>query len=296
MRYIHPTEYFKWLCGHSGSLGRRIWFIYGYYKLRHRFPNIANPSNLSEYIISNVLRNDWCKSISHLADKCMVRLFVEEQGYSQSLLKVYGEWTNVDDIDLDNLPNRFALKANNGCGNHVYCADKSAFNLDDHREQLVKNMTLDNIMFKFEPHYSYIVPKIYAEELMEIDPSHGIIDYKFFCVRGNICGIQVIGNRQGENYDMLLKNTKWDDIEGLSNDQSHNKSIFFPKPDTFEQMKKMAADLSRKFDFVRVDLYEYKGVVKFGEMTFTPGGALLSSFTLSFLEKVFHEVKSQKQE
>lgn len=292
MKYIHPSEYFKWFCGHTGSLGRRIWFTYGYFKLRHQFPSFSKPSNLSEYIISNILKEEWCKSISPLADKCAVRLFIEQMGFSNALLDVYGEWTNVDEIDISKLPNKFALKANNGCGNHVFCLEKSVFDLQEHKEQLVKNMALDSIMFKFEPHYSYIEPKIYAEELMEIDPNHGIVDYKFFCVRGKICGIQVIGNRKGDNYDMQLKNEEWDNIEGLSVVSENCKNNIFPKPETFDQMKKMVSALSCNFDFVRVDLYEYKHEVKFGEMTFTPGGALLSSFTVPFLEKVFREIKA----
>ena len=35
-------------------------------------------------------------------------------------------------------------------------------------------------------------------------------------------------------------------------------------------MKKIAADLSKNFIHVRVDLYEIEGKIYFGEMTFTP--------------------------
>lgn len=290
MKYIHPSVYFKWFCAYTGSIGRRIWFTYGYYKLRHRMPDFANPSNLSEFIISKILNKKWCKSISFFADKCAVRSFVQQKGFSSSLLETYGEWTSVDAINLRKLPNRFVLKANNGCGNHVFCTDKNLFELEKHQAQLERNMKLDNIMFKFEPHYSFIEPKIYAEELMDIDPDYGVIDYKFFCVRGEICGIQVIGNRHGDNYDMQLKNEKWESIEGLAIKPSKCATEDFPMPKTFEQMKKMAKALSHDFDFVRVDLYEYKHKVKFGEMTFTPGGALLSSFSLPFLEKVMHVI------
>ena len=40
----------------------------------------------------------------------------------------------------------------------------------------------------------------------------------------------------------------------------------------FEQMKKMATDLSEPFQHVRVDLYEVNGKIYFGEMTFFSGG------------------------
>ena len=47
----------------------------------------------------------------------------------------------------------------------------------------------------------------------------------------------------------------------------------------FDDMKEMASILSKDFKFVRVDLYEVNGEIKFGEMTFTP---TTHSFTDSF--------------
>lgn len=43
------------------------------------------------------------------------------------------------------------------------------------------------------------------------------------------------------------------------------------KPVTFESMKEIAGKLAEGFSFVRVDLYEINGKIKFGEMTFMPG-------------------------
>lgn len=289
MKYIHPSVYFKWICGHTGSLGIRMWFTYGYKSLRGTFPNISKPSNLSEYIISKLLDSEWDKKISVYADKCAVRNYIAAKGYAYTLLECYGEWSSFDEIDFDSLPNTFVLKANNGCGNHVFCTDKKKLDKITIKPIVEKNMAINDIMFKFEPHYSFIQPKVYAEELMDLESVHGIIDYKFFCVHGEIYGIQVIGNRHGGNYDMDLRDSNWIKMQGLT--ISSDKDIF-SKPQNFEKMKEIAKSLSSDFNFVRVDLYEYKGDVKFGELTFTPGGALLSSFSKSFLEGVYNKMKS----
>ena len=37
-------------------------------------------------------------------------------------------------------------------------------------------------------------------------------------------------------------------------------------------MKKIASDLSKPFSYVRVDLYQVKGRIYFGELTFFPAG------------------------
>ena len=43
------------------------------------------------------------------------------------------------------------------------------------------------------------------------------------------------------------------------------------QPHSFNDMKKIAAVLSKPFPFVRVDFYDIDGKPIFGEMTFTPG-------------------------
>lgn len=289
MRYIHPSVYLKWICGHTGVLGIRMWFTYGYWKIRGSMPNITYPSNMSEYIISRILDEKWDKKISMYADKCAVRNFIISKGYADTLLKCYGEWDSFDKIDFGSLPPLFALKANNGCGNHVFCSDKETLDKVAIKSVIENNMALNDVMFKFEPHYSFIKPKVYAEELMDLESASGIIDYKFFCIHGEIYAIQIIGNRHGEHYDMDLRDINWEKREGLiiANDRD-----IFSKPQNFEKMKEMAQTLSADFDFVRVDLYEYKGDVKFGELTFTPGGALLSSFTKCYIEDIYNRMKS----
>ena len=44
-----------------------------------------------------------------------------------------------------------------------------------------------------------------------------------------------------------------------------------PRPDTLDEMIRVARALSSGFDHVRVDLYDIHGRVYFGEMTFTSG-------------------------
>ena len=47
------------------------------------------------------------------------------------------------------------------------------------------------------------------------------------------------------------------------------------KPENYDQMLKIATELCKGFDFVRVDLYEHAGNVYFGEMTFTPASGMM---------------------
>ena len=55
----------------------------------------------------------------------------------------------------------------------------------------------------------------------------------------------------------------------------HNAEKPIEKPENYDQMLKIATELCKGFDFVRVDLYEHAGNVYFGEMTFTPASGMM---------------------
>ena len=55
-----------------------------------------------------------------------------------------------------------------------------------------------------------------------------------------------------------------------------NPTEIYPKPQTFELMKKYASKLSSPFKFVRVDFYEYNNEVRLGELTFLPYAGYLN--------------------
>ena len=54
-----------------------------------------------------------------------------------------------------------------------------------------------------------------------------------------------------------------------------NSAVLPPKPENFEQMKKLAAVLSEGMPQVRIDFYEIDGQVLFGEYTFFHFGGMV---------------------
>ena len=62
----------------------------------------------------------------------------------------------------------------------------------------------------------------------------------------------------------------------------------YDKPKFFDLMKEYASKLSKKFKFVRVDLYETNKEIKLGELTFSP----MNSFF--FCERKEDEIKLGK--
>lgn len=74
------------------------------------------------------------------------------------------------------------------------------------------------------------------------------------------------------------------EVVSMKNEIAGDGSI--KKPETFERMKEIAKILSRDFEFVRVDLYEIKGNILFGELTFSPACCVFPYFSKKFDEEM----------
>ena len=100
-------------------------------------------------------------------------------------------------------------------------------------------------------------------------------DYKFFCFNGEVKALFVATERQNPNEDV-----KFDffdaDYQHLPFRQGHENARILPrKPTSFEEMKTMAAKLSKGIPQVRVDFYEVNGRPVFGELTFCHFGGMV---------------------
>lgn len=292
MKYIHPSEWLGKALALLGKTGVRWHYAINYRTQRHDKLNVKNPRNLSEYIIGKVLNDDFNQIVAQYADKYEVREYVRSKGLGDTLLDCYGVWNRPEDIDWERLPERFALKANNGCGSHVFCRDKTKLDKKAAVSRLKDALSLKEVKFAFEPHYKLIPPKIYAEELMQFESQADIIDYKFMCVGGGIDSVLMVYDRTpNDRYKLELRDENWVPIDGLT--PNYNKSPELPRPKHFDQMKTIARVLSEDFEFVRVDLYEYQDKIYFGELTFTPQGGQMSYFTIEYLTRVFEHIRRQ---
>lgn len=250
----------------SKDLGRKI--------------NAKTPVSLYDKIYWLSFNTD-TKLWSKLADKYGVREYVAAKCGETVLTKLYGVYDSVNEIDYSVLPNDFVIKTNNGCASNFLIRNKSSVDLNAISKEL-------NFWLKFpygeltgQKHYTRIPPKILAEELLyqKSNPNATLVDYKFFCFHGVPMYCEVISDRV---FGTHIHNKMMYDMEWNAKPEAFNPdcpTALIEKPTTFEDMKEMASILSKDFKFVRVDLYEVNGEIKFGEMTFTP---TTHSFTDSF--------------
>ena len=110
---------------------------------------------------------------------------------------------------------------------------------------------------------------VLAEEYMEDTETQELRDYKFFCFDGEPKALFIATDRNNKQEE-----TKFDfydmDFRHLPFKNGHpNSDKKIEKPDNFEEMKSIAARLSKGIPHVRVDLYSVNGRTYFGELTFT---------------------------
>lgn len=260
---------------------------YRFYDAYGRFINWNSPKSLDEKI-------NWLKIYSDtslwpiLADKYEVRKYVSERGFSDSLVKLYGKWDKVEDIDWNSLPNHFIIKTNNGSGDVIKCYNKNTFDYQKSIKTLKKLLHLKFGYDMGEQQYAKIRPCIIAEELLDSNnqafKSDSLIDYKFLSFNGKPTYIWVCFNRTHHSTDVAVYDLEWHFHPEFSVSTSHYKLCIkpLPRPKALEEMLHMASVLSKGFPFVRVDLYEVGGKAYFGEMTFTPAAGFNTFFSNKF--------------
>lgn len=252
---------------------------------RHKLPNFKKPRDLSEIILRDIYTEESIKYAPY-ADKVEVRKFYEEWGLGSYLLKLYGVWDKASEIDFDVLPNKFALKTNNYNGGHLFCHDKSRFDFKmalRHMDEQLKKVH-PNIR---EKQYCGIVPKIYAEELLEDPERTQPLDYKFHCCDGRVNGCFLGVDRNDTYVKYTFYNIDWHKRDDFMKG-SHRSDKEIPRPQHLEEMIQIAKTIAPKFEQVRVDLYDIGEKVYMGELTFTAEGGIMSFFTNKAVEYLGH--------
>lgn len=236
------------------------------YALNKQKLNILKPVTYTDKI-------GWLKvfDASELKTKCADKIAVHEfckktlgKDIAVPIIKI---WKSADEINFDELPQKFVIKCNHGSGYNCIVKDKSTADIEDIKHKVKKWLKENYMMRGGEIHYCNIKPHVYVEQFLEF--TH---EYQFLCFNGTPLFCQVISNRfdkarVANNFHTM--DFKFVDICNLY--FPNNVNVIDEKPKTFESMQNYAQKLSKEFIFVRVDFYSIDDVVYLSEMTFTPG-------------------------
>ncbi len=260
------TEYlFRTICGHW--LPSKL-YLSVLYRLNIRGKlNWESPRSFNEKL-------NWVKVYDRnplytkLADKYAVKAFIEERIGKQYVVDNYGVWDSWESIDFEKLPNQFVLKCTHDSGGAFVCRDKETFDFKSVQKRVCKNLKKNPYYATREWPYRNIHPRIIADKLLVDNTGEELRDYKFWCFNGKptymYCTIKA---------DEIYENFYDMDFHPVMIDHGFPRHIpEFEKPVCFEEMKQLAAVLSKEIPFVRVDFFQVDGKVYFGEFTFFDWG------------------------
>ena len=242
--------------------------------------NLKNPQRYTEKLQWYKL---YYKSLEMVecVDKYDVRKYIEKKGLSYILNPCYGIYDSVDDIKWDELPNKFVMKDTLGGGGGSVKIIKNKDKEDiEELKKLAKNWTKIDSKIKTGgrewPYYSGKKHRIIIENYIESNlETGGLIDYKFFCFNGKVeyvYGIadRTLGKRAGLGiYDKDFKLLPYKRVD----ENKLNRII--EKPLNYEKMIEYSEKLSEDFPHARIDLYNQKGKIYFGEITFFDGSGYM---------------------
>ena len=213
-------------------------------------------------------------------DKIEVKKIITSILGDEYVIPTIGVYTNAKDIDFDKLPNSFVLKCNHNSHDGLcVCPSKRNIVVDRVKKDLNKALNINYFYRAREWPYKNVVPKILAEKyISDQDNLTGLTDYKFFCFNGFVPCVMVCSNRMtGETRFVFLDRNK-KILKYNKSSLSINETYYEANlPENFDRMFEIASILSKGFPFVRIDLYNVKGRIYFGEFTLYPDGGLDSN-------------------
>ncbi len=229
--------------------------------------DLSNPKTLNEKIIwLRLIERTKIKTIC--ADKYAVRKFVDSKIGAKYLVPLVFQTHNPKEIVPEKLPNYpIIIKTNHGCGGHIIVKDKSEIDWVKIRKIFAKSLR-DNFYFKSkEWQYKNIKPRILIEKLL-LEEGYPPQDFKLNCFNGKVHSIEVHYDRHIQ-YKKNIYYPNWEEIDCR---WGAPKGRDLDKPKNLDKMIQVAERLADEFKYVRVDLYNVKTKIYFGELTFSPAG------------------------
>ena len=206
-----------------------------------------------------------------LVDKYLVRAYIEEKIGDKYLPKIYKIYENVDEIDYEELPERFVLKLNNGSGGNIICKDKLSLDKKLVNKKLRKLMKENYYKYTKEPQYKYVKNIIICEEYLENGKGF-LREYKLHCFEGKVKFIEVHTERFNGNKENYYY-PDWNETE-FSTKRSKNKEEYIEKPKYLEELIKLGEILAEGFTYIRVDINSTDDKLYFSELTLTPASGV----------------------
>jgi hypothetical protein len=242
------------------------------FKVTHGYlPSLAAPSSFTEHLF---VRKFFAPlPMPSLADKLTAREYVRARLGDDVLTPVVWIGDSVSELFAAELSSgRFVLKANNSCGANIFL--DLPHDLSAKRDEIAKRTSrwlADRFGYDWgEWQYCTFPCRLFLESFIDFNGTAAPDEYKFFCFNGKARLINFHVDRFARHRSALY-DPSWKQFPvDYGRELAH-----VDRPGNLADMVHVAETVAAGLEFARIDLYsDCKRVVKFSEITFTPGNAL----------------------
>lgn len=211
------------------------------------------------------------------SDKFEVRNYLKEIGLEHLLIDIYGVYDDANDVPFNKLTGKYFIKCNHVSGiNAFYDSENTNFDKKEFVKTFNSALNRNYYYQSREWNYKNIKPKILVETFLETKDA--LLDFRFFCFHGEVKMIFVdidTAAKDGRHNPNARRNVYDRDFNlmDFTVGRENFDTKLVKRPDNLDSMIEYAEKISKPFIFCRVDLYNVNDKIKFGEITFYPGGA-----------------------
>lgn len=255
-----------------------------YYRYFGHFPDLNHPKLFSEKLWWLKYYNGKYQKelLQKCYDKYTVRDYVKEKGLESILNDVIGKYTDANDINFRELPEKYVIKVTQSSGKNFICTNKALADEEYWKTVLNKWLIETNSTDSNSFDEGYLLNGkaiLLCEKLLEDEECQMPLDYRVFCFNGEpkyiVCDIGTT-KADGTHGTTIYRNTynlNWE-LQPVNLGRMRNEEILIEKPENLQEILHVAKILSEDFVFARIDLYNIQNNITFGEITWIPmGGA-----------------------
>ena len=235
--------------------------------------DLDNPRTFNEKIQWLKL-NEKKSYFSEYVDKYEVKNRISEILGKEFVIETIGVYDSFDQIDFNELPDRFVIKTTHDSGGVVIVKDKKMMDMNRVREKIQNSLVRNYFYSGREWPYKNVKPRIICETL-EADCSGELHDYKVFVFCGKAVYVQVDYDRFTDHHRNFY-DCDWNYVP-FTTMYPTNPDHHIKNPECLDMLLESAekvAGVLEKPPYLRVDFYIIDSKLKFGEVTFYHGSGM----------------------
>ncbi len=235
--------------------------------------NLKNPVTFNEKLQWLKIHNR--KSVyTDMVDKYAVKNIVADKIGKEYVIPTLGVWDRFEDINFDELPEKFVLKCTHDSGSVLICKDKSKINYKKEKKKFKSALKRNYYWSGREWPYKNVHRRIIAEPYLDFLGKQDSVEYKITCFNGKLAFSTIctgkahskLNERKNDFYDRDFN------LLPFWSFYKHSENPIKEKPEILYKMEDFAELFAKDIPYLRVDFYADGDKIYFGELTFFTWG------------------------